>query len=140
MKKLLSYILKNVEESKPITIYLKEHAETGIIKSYDNYVKSIDDVEYIAYSETIPYFIINADEEYNDIVASAYLSDTGKWNDMELRYVGKGQYIMDIIKTEKDEDRTITCCIKANNEEGNIETYFSYKASKQEEGIIVPFM
>ena len=128
------------EANNTVTAYFIKNSQKETLNICENYMDSIENINYLTYhKDDVLNCVVCIDERYENVTATIYVSDEGNWKDAELESMGKDQYLMDIIKNEKDEDKVITCCIKANNEEDSIERYFSYKASEQEEGIIVPF-
>ena len=79
------------------------------------------------------------DEGYENVTATIYVSDEGNWKDAELKSMGKGQYLMEFIKEDDVKDRTVSCCIKASNSEGTVESYFSYEPVLDERGVGYPY-
>jgi len=124
------------EADKPITAYLMEDNQKEILKTCESYMDSIQNINYITYYKNdILNCIVCVDEGYENITASIYISDEGKWKDVELESMGKGQYLMDFIKEDNVKDRAVSCCIKASNGDGTIESYFSYEPNLDERGV-----
>ena len=128
------------EANKPITVYLMEDNQKEILKTYENYMDSMENVNYTTYYKNdVLSYVICVDEGYEDVTATIYVSDEGKWKDAELKSMGKGQYLMEFIKENDVKDRTVSCCIKASNADGTIESYFSYQPILDERGVGYPY-
>ena len=129
-----------IEANKPIKVYLVEDNQKKIIKTCESYMDSIENINYTTYYKNdVLSYVICVDEGYEDVIATIYVSDEGKWNDVELKSMGKGQYLMEFIKEDDIKDRTVSCCIKASNSEGTIESYFSYEPNLDERGVCYPY-
>lgn len=125
-----------LEANKPITAHIMKDNQKEILKTYENYMDSIENINYISYYKNDALnCVVCVDEGYENVTATIYVSDEGKWKDVELKSMGKGQYLMEFIKQDAVKDRTVSCCIKANNADGTIESYFSYKPNLDERGV-----
>lgn len=131
---------ETIEANKPITAYLMEDNKKEIVKTSENYIDSIENINYIIYDKnSILNYVICVDEGYEDVTVSLYVSDEGLWKVIGVKNMGKGQYLMNFIKEDDVKDRTVSCCIKASNSEGTIESYFSYKPVLDERGVGYPY-
>jgi len=129
-----------IESQKPITVNLMQDNQREILKTSENYMDSIENINYVTYYKNdVLSYVILVDEGYENVTATIYVSDEGNWKDAELKSMGKGQYLMEFIKENEAKDRTVSCCIKANNSEGTIESYFSYKSALDERGVGYPY-
>ena len=129
-----------IEANKPIKVYLVEDNQKKSIKTSESYMDSIENINYATYYKNdVLNYIVCVDEDYEDVTATIYVSDEGEWKDVELKSMGKGEFLMKFIKEDDVKDRTVSCCIKKKNSQGTVESYFSYEPVLDERGVGYPY-
>lgn len=127
-------------DSKIIAVYHieeEQEKEKSFINTYDDYSQSVNNTHHISKEKTLGFWMV-VDEGYENVNAKVLSSKTNEWEDVELRYKGSRQYVLDLLGDENDK---VTCCVEATNEEDEsiIKTYFSYDYNHSLFGRIVDF-